>query len=232
MSKVRLAVVEDQPLYRDLLTAALRGHPSVEVVVSAGSVAETRALLDAMRDSTDEYPIDVLIVDLELPDGNGVGLAVQLRRQHAGLGVVVLSSKEMLDVVEALPEHQRRPWSYLHKASASNLERLVQVVWASLRGVAVIDPAFIAASDDPEPSILRRLSARQLEVLALVADGFTNEAIAARLGLSLSSVVNHLGAVYQRLELPMEANPRVAATLIYLKHLGFAPSSDPAGGRE
>lgn len=227
--RVRLAVVEDQPLYRDLLTAALRTHPSVEVVISAGSVTETRALLEAARAGVTEYPIDVLIVDLELPDGNGAGLAVQLRRQSPGLGVVVLSSKEMLDVVEALPEHHRRPWSYLHKASASNLERLIQVIWASLRGVPVIDPAFTSASTTAAPSPVTRLSARQLEVLALVADGLTNEAIAERLALSASSVVNHLGAVYQRLELPRDANPRVAATLAYLKHLGLASADGLTG---
>ena len=227
VSRVTLAVVEDQPLYRDLLTAALRSHPSVEVVVSAGSVAETRTLINARRGESEEYPIDVLIVDLELPDGNGVGLAVQLRREHPGLGVVVLSSKEMLDVVEALPEHQRRPWSYLHKASASNLERLLQVIWASLRGVAVIDSAFTPSPVEADPSKLRRLSARQLEVLALVADGLTNEAIATRLDLSLSSVVNHLGSVYQRLELPADANPRVAATLAYLSHLGVTAPDGP-----
>lgn len=228
MTAIRVAVVEDQPLFRELLTTALDRHPAVEVVVSAGSVAETRELVERAANACDGPPIDCLIVDIELPDGNGVGLAVQLRRQYPMIGVIVLSSNDVLDVVDVLPEHQRRPWSYLHKASAVDLEKVIHVIWASLRGVPVIDRVLHGSVMAQDASPILRLSARQREILSLVADGLTNEGIADRLGITVSSVVNHIGAVYRRLELDDGTNPRVAATLTYLEYLGVLNWADRA----
>lgn len=217
MAQIRVGVVEDQPLFRELLARSLASHAELDVVMTAEGVKDARAALDQLAQARHpDPPVDALVVDLELPDGNGIGLAVQLRRAFPATGIVALTNKEMLDVVERLPEHQRRPWSYLRKTS-TDLQRLRDAVWASTRGIPLLDPPADDVPRSRDSSSIEGVRGRRLEVLALVAEGLTNEAIAERMGLSVNSVVNYLSAVYQILEIPEDANPRVEATLRYLR---------------
>jgi DNA-binding NarL/FixJ family response regulator len=74
--------------------------------------------------------------------------------------------------------------------------------------------------ESPERFLRKILTARQLEVLRLVSQGLTNEAISEQLAISTSSVVNHLSQIYSVLDIPQESNPRVQATLDYLTSTG------------
>jgi DNA-binding NarL/FixJ family response regulator len=122
-----------------------------------------------------------------------------------------------LQLVEVFPEGS----GYLLKDRVSDIEVLVDALRRIDRGELVIDPTLVARMmgrprrDDP----LRRLSAREREVLALVAEGLSNDAIARRLFISDRTVESHIARVLQKLDVPddTEGHRRVLAVLAYLR---------------
>ena len=110
-AKLKLFVVEDQPLFKELLTSFLNTVPDFDLVGSASSVEQTKSAIDDLKP-------DVLILDIDLPDGNGVGLAASLRRIDPNLGVLSLSRhpmgpQKMLQSHRPLAGHldQREHWT-------------------------------------------------------------------------------------------------------------------------
>ncbi|MCX7523286.1 response regulator transcription factor [Microbacterium sp. STN6] len=204
--ELRLAVVEDQPLYRQMLAGLLNTQSGMRVVAEAAGAAEARRRIKPGG-------ADVALLDVELPDGNGVGLGVALRRADPHIGIVLLSSQDVMELLLDLPEDVRRGWSYLSKSSATSVETLLQAIRATARGEVVLDPTLVEAATVRAGSALASLSARQYEVLTLVARGLSNQGVAEQLGLSARSVENHLGAIYAALDLPPAHNSRVAAVL-------------------
>ncbi|GMA28151.1 response regulator transcription factor [Arenivirga flava] len=203
---LRVAVVEDQPLYRAMLVQLLDADPRTEVVVEASGAAEARRRIMPGR-------VDVAILDIELGDGNGVGLGVSLRRADPDLGVLLLSSRDVMELLLDLPSDVRRGWSYLSKTTSTSPDSLFTALTATAEGRTVLDPELIGRSVPRAGSALARLSDRQLQVLTLVAEGLSNAGIAERLGLSSRSIENHLNAIYAALELPEGHNSRVSAVL-------------------
>ncbi|WP_281787112.1 response regulator transcription factor [Aurantimicrobium sp. INA4] len=209
MNSIRVAVVEDQQLFRELLTTYLDSVDDIEVVVSAGTVEAARAMIH-------ENEVDVAILDIDLPDGNGIGLGVSLRRDQPHIGILLLSEKDLLELVRTLPKDTQRGWSYLAKSSSTDLEVLTSTIRSTARGYSVIDPKLALRVDAREGTGVAALSARQFEVLRLLATGKSTEAIAAEMELAPNSVVNMLTAIYSTLKVPEDANPRVYAVLQFL----------------
>lgn len=207
--RIRVGVVEDQPLFRDLVVSGLSTRSDIEVVFSVATVKSA-------REAFAQTPVDVALLDVELPDGNGIGLGAGLKRANPALGIVTLSILDMLEPILSLEPELRRGWSYVLKGSASNLEILAQAIVRSAQGENYFDPA-LARSSVPRPdSSVARLTRRQFEVLQRTALGDSNEAIAQELGIALNSVVNHLTAIYATLGIPDGKNARVSATLAFL----------------
>ena len=205
-------MVEDQPLYRQLLATTLDGHPGIVVTATAGSCAEARTQLDPRE-------LDVVLLDVQLGDGNGIDLGLALRETAPDLGVLMLSATDSLDVLLELPRSASRGWSYLSKTSSLSLPALVRAIEVTAEGRTVLDPELVAQRRPRRGSSLARLSPRQFEVLRLLAEGLSNAGIASRLGLAPRSVDNHINAVYAELGLASGGvtNPRVAAALRFLE---------------
>ena len=89
---LRVAVVEDQPLYRAMLARALESRGDLRVVAGAGTVAEALAVIAPGT-------ADAVILDIDLPDGNGIALGVQLRRRQPHLGILLLSAHDAMDLL-------------------------------------------------------------------------------------------------------------------------------------
>jgi DNA-binding NarL/FixJ family response regulator len=206
---IRVAIVEDQPLMLNLLETALNRDPELEVVFTAATVADARAKFET-------HDVDVAVLDIDLPDGNGVGLGVALSREVPSPGIVLLSSTDMLELFLGLPDEVRESWSYLSKTSTTDITTLSRTILATARGRSVIDPALVDRSRPRPGSRVSKLTPRQFDVLRAVARGLSNQAIADELNVSLNSVVNHLTAIYAALDMPDEANPRVRAVLDFL----------------
>ncbi|WP_308798369.1 response regulator transcription factor [Agromyces silvae] len=211
MSPVRVAIVEDQPLYRQMLQSLLQTVTGFELRGVAGSVAEA-------REAVDPTGLDVALLDLHLPDGNGLDLGRSLQQSNPSLGVMLLSSDDHLHVLLDLPEAQQQRWSYLSKTSSLSAQALVAAVRATAQGRAVLDRALVERRNARANSRLAALSSRQLQILALLAEGLTNASIAQRLELAHRSVENHVNAVYAALGLTgsTEHNPRVRAVRMFL----------------
>lgn len=207
--KIRVAIVEDQPLYRDLLVSSLADVDDIDVVLSAGTVREARTFIKPGA-------VDVALLDVELPDGNGIGLGASLKRHDPGLKIVTLSVLDMLEPLLGLPDDIRQGWSYLSKGSTSSLETLVSVIRQTAAGNSVIDSSLLLRSKPRTGSSVAGLTNRQFEILRCVARGGSNESIAEELGIAPNSVVNHLTAIYSALGIPEGQNARVSATLEFL----------------
>jgi DNA-binding NarL/FixJ family response regulator len=186
---VRIVVVDDHPVVRDGLRGMLDGQPDLEVVGEAGDGRE--ALAQVAR-----HAPDVVLVDLRMPVLDGVGAITELARTHPGVRALVLTTyDEDHDIVRAL---EAGAVGYLLKDVPR--EELFRAVRAAARGEPVLAPAVTAR-------LLGRLRApaavppseRELEVLALVARGMTNRAVARALSISEATVKTHLVHVFGKL---------------------------------
>lgn len=158
------------------------------------------------RTKFEENPVDVLIADVDLHDGNGLGLAVSLKNNNPSLGAVFLSNQPIHSLT--IPVEMGASGRFARTSDVVGIAQLE-------REISLVAAAGITSHKRSTEQLISELTPRQLQVLTEVAHGFGNQAIAERLGIELSSVVNHLTAVYSTLSIPEEANPRVYATLMY-----------------
>ncbi len=207
---LRVGIVEDHPLFMELLAEGLERVDDLKVVATASHVAEAKKWMKPEE-------LDVVILDVELPDGNGFGLGLQMRRQNPDLGIVMLSGRDVLELMHSLPREEFRGWSFLSKQSTKSLDYVASVIRATSRGETVIDRSFTDRSRAKAGTGVAALSPRQFEVLRAVARGQVNRSIADDLGIAANSVGNHLIAIYAILRIPRGKNARVAAVLEFLE---------------
>jgi DNA-binding NarL/FixJ family response regulator len=210
---IRVAVVEDEPLLLDLLRAALHQPPAIEVVGVFRRSADALQHIPALQPR-------VALLDIDLGAGlSGIQLGLLLRERFPTLGIVLLSNHWVPHFLATLPPAGMAGWCYLLKRSVADVDTLVRAIQGAAAGLMVLDP-YIVARRRPRPGgALARLTPRQRDVLALIAQGFTNAAIAERLHLAPSTVENQLNGIYQELGLGQESlqfNPRVRAALASL----------------
>jgi DNA-binding NarL/FixJ family response regulator len=215
-TELRLAVVEDEPLYRELLVTGLIARlDDVKVVGSFGSAEE---LADAVR----AEDVDVLLADVDLgPGADGTQLGVHLRRRNRRMGVVLLSNLAMPGLLASLPEDVRGGWSYLLKTSVADLDQLALAIRESASGGMVIDSALTSKLTAERSGPLGQLTPRQMDVLARMANGWSNKRIADDLVLSVRTIESVISDVIAALAIPKDVdgyNARVACVLVYLRH--------------
>lgn len=222
-AKIKLVLVEDEDLYRDLLRIVLSQHPRFEVL---GTFADGESALQAIP----ELKPDVAILDIELRGGlNGIQLGMLLRRRLADLGIVLLSNHGDPSFVASLPVEVLGGWSYLLKKSVSDAGALGRAIEGAAARLVVLDPQLVTGLRPREGGSLARLTPRQREILGLIAQGFSNGAIAKRLVLAEKSVENQINLLYQQLGIDRShssMHPRVKAVLLYLQDSHPRPAVD------
>lgn len=211
---VRLVVVEDDDLYRNLLAVCLSRQPALKVLASYAD--SDRALAE-----TPAHRPDAAILDIDLPGAlDGIQLGLALREQMPAMGVVLLSNHAIPQLLSSLPPQSVSGWSYLLKRSVSDVSALARAITGSVAGMMTLDPSLVAGMRPRQDGRLGKLTRRQREVLDLIAQGFTNAAIAEALVLTEKSVEKHVSSLYDVLEINRSdptLSPRVQAVLIYLK---------------
>lgn len=211
--RLRVAIVEDEPLYRDLLHTSFEGSDDFAVVGTFGD-AET-----ATREIPRLAP-DVVILDIELNGRmGGTFLGLALRRTLPTLGVVLLSHHRILSILTSIPPDQQAGWCYLLKETVQNVEALKRALRGAADGMVIVDPELANNAQASPDNELARLTPRQLQTLQLMAQGLTNQAIAEKLAVSVKSVENHSNQIYQALNIdPKDRSnqPRVQAVIKYL----------------
>ncbi|WP_448059076.1 response regulator transcription factor [Cellulomonas hominis] len=212
---VRVAIVEDQPLFRSMLELTLGTVDALHVVGAVGSVRDANRVLRPGQ-------VDVVVLDIDLPDGNGIALGVTLRRQQPELGILLLSAHDAMDLLLDLPPDVASGWSYLSKTSSTSTAALVDAVHAAAAGRTTLDPALVDRMTPRNGSSVSRLTDRQYTVLRLLAQGRSNAGIGEALGITEKSVQNHINAIYGVLGIDADParNPRVSAALRLLEETG------------
>jgi DNA-binding NarL/FixJ family response regulator len=220
-SPLRVAVVEDDHLFRDLLRIALDGHPGFTVVAALANAAEALTRVPQLRP-------DVLVLDIELgAPPNGIEVARRLRDDRPELGVVILSNHSAPEFVASLPLGPAG-WSYLLKTSVRDVAALERAIYGAASGMITLDPQLVRRAGHSVQGPLARLTPRQLEVLQLIAQGYNNAGIARRLVVTERTVENQVSLLYRTLgaDQGTDVSPRVKAVLIFLQQARPA-SADP-----
>ncbi|ROT33862.1 response regulator transcription factor [Micromonospora sp. HM5-17] len=213
---MRVVVAEDNTLLREGLVRLLA---EVGFTVAA-SVADAAALLAEVA----RHRPEVAIVDIRLPPtrtDEGLRAAREIRRRHPETGILVLSQYVRASYAVELLDGGARGVGYLLKDRVSDLTEFATAVRQVGNGGSAFDPVVIdqlvGRRDRPDDP-LRDLSERERAVLALMAEGRTNQAIAARLGIAERTVEKHCTAIFAKLSLPSRPDDhrRVLAVLRYL----------------
>ncbi len=214
---IRVAVAEDAYVVREFLIAALDPAPEVELVAVCTNGKELEAAIAAERP-------DVLITDIRMPPGGaeGIRIANLVRDTDPQMGVVVLSQYAEPAYAVALLESGSSRRAYLLKERIRHRDELIGAIEAVARGGSVIDPTIvdvlIEARARSARSPLTELTRRERELLAEIATGKSNAAIADALVLTKRAVEKHVNSIFSKLGLPedQDVSRRVKATLIYL----------------
>jgi len=213
---LRVALVEDEGLLRDLVRQVLSRQPGIEVVGDFADAAAAEQGLAALAP-------DVVLLDIDLGAGlNGVQLGIALRGQLPKVGLVLLSNHRDPSWLQAVPAEQADGWSYLHKRSVADAATLVRAIRGAAEGLVVLD-AQLAKQLMGSRRAVDQLTERMRQLLELVAQGFSNQAIAERLHLAEKTVENQLGQLYRTLGIDSHdpaGHARVQATLHYLRRPG------------
>jgi DNA-binding NarL/FixJ family response regulator len=228
---VRVVLADDSYLAREAVGHVLRAAEGIEVVAVCADGDSLAAAIEA------ELP-DVVVTDIRMPpgeDAEGVRIAAALRQTHPDIGVVVLSQylepRYALELLASGSDGR----AYLLKERVLDPSGLTTAIHATAAGGSVIDPkvveALVAARSWAEASPLSGLTPREREILAEIAQGKSNLAIAGSLGLSKRAVEKHINAIFTKLELPEtdDVSRRVKAALLFLADESPGAYKTPGG---
>ena len=213
MDTLRLLVVEDEALFRDLLVSTLEEEPDLEIVGQADN--GQRAIDLAAR-----LEPDVILMDIEMPGQyDGIDAGLEIRKARPETGIVLLSSHRDRRYFTSLPAEEQAGWSYLLKQSVGDIDTVIRAIRGSAAGMVVLDPLLIGEMRPKPESALSRLTPRQHDVIELMAQGYSNAAIADELSLTERSVETYVSIIYQELGVSgeRETHARVKATLMALE---------------
>ncbi len=213
-----MVFADDNYLLREGLTRLIEAQPELELV-------GTCTRLDELLSTVDATSPDVVITDIRMPPSGrdeGIQAAKRLRHSHPGMGVVVLSQYAEPRYALSLFDEGAKGRAYLLKERVSDVGQLVEAVRQVAQGGSVVDPdvveVLVSARSRAARSPLRHLTPREREILAEMAQGKNNAAIAAALSVSERAVEKHINSIFSKLDLALEAdiNRRVKAVLLFL----------------
>ena len=213
---VRVVIADDSGLLRDGL-ANLLTEAGVDVLARAADAEQLLALVD-------EHVPDIAVVDIRMPPTythEGAKAALELRERHPGLGILLLSQSLESRFVTDLARTHARGFGYLLKDRVTDVKVLLDALDSIAAGGTVLDPEVVSHLLGRNELVeqLGRLSAREREVLELMAQGLSNRAIAERLVIDLKTVETHIARILTKLDLHQtpDEHRRVLAVLAWLR---------------
>jgi DNA-binding NarL/FixJ family response regulator len=218
MATIRVALAEDHVLLREGLSRLVSGNADFELVGAASDLPQLLALVAEQRP-------DVVVTDIRMPPtgtDEGIKAAGWIQQNYSGTGVVVLSQYVAPAYAVALLEHGSAGRAYLLKERVGSVDELARAIRTVAAGGSVIDPQVVdelVRSRTRERHLgLSTLTPRETEILAEMAQGKSNAAIAAALFVTERAVEKHTNSIFAKLGLSEEkdVNRRVKAVLVFL----------------
>ena len=216
MDKLRVIVADDAQFMRVAYKRILESHDHIEVVGMAADGAEALQQAELLSP-------DVAILDIRMPKMNGIEVAQKIKAAHADVGIVIISHYDDTEYIVELLKDGPEGKAYLLKTSVDNIDELTRAVEMVAQGQTVLDPVIVQRlakiqtlqADSP----LALLTEREKEVLTLMAEGYTNAAIAKKLFVEERTVENHTNSIYAKLDLQSTGyHRRVQAVLSFVTH--------------
>jgi DNA-binding NarL/FixJ family response regulator len=219
----RLAIIEDEPLFANMLCDSL--ERTEQFTLTGWYQDGTTAIEDILQNPPDAIIADVILTG----EMTGLEVGTTLRDQLPELGIVILSGTLDIALIESLDPNYWYGWSFLDKRSVRDIDSIICAVNAVIEGNVAIDKfilpssistAYTDRSNKNRVTSNTPLTKRQQEIISLVAQGYTNSAIAERLFISERTVEHHLSTIYTILGVyatDTTKHPRVEAVLNWLK---------------
>jgi DNA-binding NarL/FixJ family response regulator len=209
-------VAEDSVLLREGI-ARLLTDEGFDVLARCGTADE---LLSEVR----RTPPDVAIVDIRMPPTHtdeGFRAAMAIRAEHPDVGVLVLSQHVEVGLATQLLAQAPQHLGYLLKDRVTDAADFAGSLRRVAGGGTALDPQVVSGllTDPGDPAALRSLSARERQVLELVAEGRSNRAVGERLGITQAAIQKHVSQIFKKLGLPAgeDDDRRILAVLTYLR---------------
>jgi DNA-binding NarL/FixJ family response regulator len=215
---IRVVVGEDSVVIREGIERMLERSDDIDVVATCADAATLRAAI------AQQQP-DVVLTDIRMPPtgtDEGIQIAVELRETAPDVGVVVLSQHVEPSYALSLPEGGSAGRAYLLKDRLRDSTALTRAIREVAQGGSLVDPVvvdqLVAARSQRDNSPLRELTDRELQILAMIAEGRSNAAIADDLVVTKRAVERHINAIFLKLGLrdDEDVSRRVKAALLYL----------------
>jgi len=215
---LRVALGEDSYLAREGISRVLEAEDDIEIVATCED-------FESLRAAVGETEPDVVLTDIRMPPTHtdeGIRLAAELRATHPAVGVVVLSQYAEPLYATKLLESGSGGRAYLLKERVTDRGELSRALREVAEGRSVVAAQIIEKLLEVrrrrEESGLDTLTSREQEILALIAEGWSNEAIASRLFITKRAVERHINSIFWKLELgdSADVSRRVKAALLYL----------------
>jgi DNA-binding NarL/FixJ family response regulator len=214
---LRVVVGEDSFLAREAIAAVLQNAGGVELVATCEDAPSLRETIERERP-------DVVLTDIRMPPDKrdeGIRIAAELREQRPEIGVVVLSQHAEPEYAALLFEDGSEGRAYLLKESLRNREELLRALRTVADGGSVVDPLVVEellGAQQRHDARLDSLTPRELQILGLIAEGLSNDAIAEKLVVTKRAVERHINGIFLKLGLrdAADVSRRVKAALLYL----------------
>src|SRR5580692_5408996 len=218
MTRIRVVIAEDHLLLREGISRLVAADDDLELAGTAGDLPGLLALIERERP-------DVVVTDIRMPPtgtDEGIEAAAWIREHHPQVAVVVLSQYTAPGYALALLEQGSAGRGYLLKERIGSVDELARAIRTVSQGGSVIDPLvvdeLVRARAQERQSGLSSLTPREAEILAEMAQGKSNSAIAATLFVTERAVEKHTNSIFAKLGLSEEkdVNRRVKAVLVFL----------------
>jgi DNA-binding NarL/FixJ family response regulator len=231
---VSLFVVEEQEIYREVYQQLLPERSSITI---AGVLEAVEP--GTIRDAVAFARPDVLMLSIKKLDTELIKELEAIRNAHPQMGIVILIiyySSQDIELLRRLALSGDSGMALFLKHSLDKIDHLCQTITAVSQGQVILDPplASFMFAGKPENPFLKQLTTRELEILSLLSQGYTNAAIANSLFIDIKTVEHHLNSMYSKLKADPDYNTkhlRVSAARLYLETMGAFAPTEPVAAR-
>jgi DNA-binding NarL/FixJ family response regulator len=220
---IRLYIVEEQEIYREMYQCILPARSNIEILrVSSNSDK------GVMAKAVAEVNPSVLLLSIRKLDVNTIEELERIRNANPKMGIVILIvfySSQDIELLRRLALCGESGMALFLKQSLDKVDQLCRTIVAVSQGQVILDPplATFMFAGKPECPFLKQLTTRELEILSLLSQGYTNSAIADTLFIDIKTVEHHLNSMYSKLKTDPDYNTkhlRVSAARLYLESMG------------